>query len=71
MPTVTTTSTTTMLGIGKIVIGVLSILSGIAVGVFGHDWAGATTIIASGAAGAGLLSGAGLIAAQDAPEPKT
>lgn len=42
--------------VGELVTRILSILGGIAIGVFGHDWTAGAVIIAGGNAGASIAA---------------
>ena len=62
----TPSSPTTQLGNSKIIIALVTLVSGLCVGFFGHDWSTAAVILGGGGAFAGILSGFGLRKAADA-----
>jgi len=62
-------STTTKLGVAKLGLEALTLVAGLAIGIFGHNWSAAIAIISGGALGSGTLSSIGLMKSQDAPKP--
>ncbi len=65
----TVTSPTSFFGWAKIIVGGLAMVAGVAFGIVTHNWNTGLGIIGVGGTLAGLGSGAGLIAAQDATPP--